>query len=56
MKSNPLTKKEYPSKHLYDSKENIRRLVLKDEVEIETVVDLSGRAGRPIPQPLEVVF
>lgn len=52
----PLTKKEYPSKNTFDLQEYIRQLVKRDEVEIETVVDLEGRAGNPIYQPCEIVY
>jgi len=51
-----LTKKEYPSPFNYEPKEYIKKLVIKDEAYIETVVDLKGNTGKPIYQPCEVVF
>lgn len=56
MKTKQLDKSQYKSPYHYDSQEYIKKLVQKDEVYVETVVDLCGRAGNPIYQPCEVVF
>ena len=51
-----LTKSEYPSPYNFEPEEIIKKLVAKDEVFIETVVNLQGQAGKPIYQGTEVVF
>lgn len=56
MNTKELTKTEYPSRHIYDPKTYILKLVMKDEAEIETVVDLQGTAGQPKYVPCEVIF
>ena len=51
-----LSKEEYPSPYNFDPEEIIKKLVVKDEAYVETVVDLKGNAGKPIYQGTEVVF
>ena len=54
--TNKLTKEKYPSPYNYEPQEYIKQLVQKDEMFVETVVDLQGQAGKPIYQGTEVVF
>ncbi len=56
MNTNKLSKIEYPSSYNYNSEEYILNLVKKDECVIETVVNLEGKAGRPIYQGTEINF
>lgn len=56
MQTKLLEKSQYPSPFNYDSEEIIKKLVQKEECYIETVVDLHETAGKPIYQPVEVVF
>lgn len=52
----PLTKQEYPSPFNFNREEIILSLAKKDELFVETVVDIQGRIGKPIYQESEIIY
>ncbi len=49
----PLTRQEYGSKYYWNAQEQIRNLVLKEELELSMTGNVEGKLGQPIPQAIE---
>ncbi len=48
-----LSRQEYGSKYYWNPQEQIRNLVLKEELELSMTGNVEGKLGQPIPQPVE---